>query len=172
MGFLHQLQLLLWKNISLKRRGPVSPAASCEDRRRRGGLGSGLQSPQRDGHAGRIRARRICGGLTGCCVGEALTGRTGLTAVNMNLMMMMMMMISERLKTSLPRDPPPFPEGVLSCLKAQTGLGRVWDAPDVHRPSLRPPLRPCCQTDLRRERPLFWGLGQMWLQAPPTSWAE
>lgn len=24
MGFLHQLHLLLWKNISLKRRGPVS----------------------------------------------------------------------------------------------------------------------------------------------------
>ncbi|CDQ67960.1 unnamed protein product [Oncorhynchus mykiss] len=23
MGFLHQLQLLLWKNVSLKRRGPV-----------------------------------------------------------------------------------------------------------------------------------------------------
>lgn len=29
MGFLHQLHLLLWKNISLKRRGPVSVAVFC-----------------------------------------------------------------------------------------------------------------------------------------------
>lgn len=31
MGFLHQLHLLLWKNISLKRRGPVSQGINSYD---------------------------------------------------------------------------------------------------------------------------------------------
>lgn len=47
MGFLHQLQLLLWKNISLKRRGPVSPAAAVRGQRGRPG-GTGSKRPQRE----------------------------------------------------------------------------------------------------------------------------
>lgn len=41
MGFLHQLYLLLWKNVTLKRRSPVSSGGEAGDLEGRKGTGAG-----------------------------------------------------------------------------------------------------------------------------------
>lgn len=61
MGFLHQLHLLLWKNISLKRRGPVSPRRPTAGGRAEQGTGAAAWLKPPDGLQKHRRAKTVHG---------------------------------------------------------------------------------------------------------------